>query len=173
MNIKRTATLGVVGGALAAWLAAAATSGVRESAAPIPERPSPIDANGNALAAEIARLHEHLRPSASPRQPSRNLFTYAPRPSAAPALPPPVSKPALVEAPASRPPAPAFKLPGIAEDTASGTTVRTAIISSAGQLFLAKEGDAVTPRFRVVKISGEVVELVDLLDNTPLRLALK
>jgi len=173
MNIKRTATLVVVGGALAVWLAAAATSGIREPAAPMLVRQSPIDASADALAGEVAKLHEHLRPSASPRQPSRNLFSYAPRPSSTLASPPP-SKPALVEAPQpARPAAPPIKLSGIAEDTSSGTAVRTAIISSAGQLFLAKEGDNVTPRFRVLRISGEVVELVDLIDNTPLRLALK
>lgn len=173
MNVKRTATIGVVGGALAAWLAAAATSGIREPAVPILTTPSPIDASGDALAAEIARLHEHLRPSASPRQPARNLFSYATRPPRSAPLPPP-SKPALVEAaPLVRPAPPPIKLSGIAEDTSAGPVVRTAIISTAGQLFLAKEGDNVTPRFRVVRISAEAVELTDLTDGAPLRLALR
>ena len=44
--------------------------------------------------------------------------------------------------------------------------VRTAIISGEGQLYMVKEGEAVTPRYRVAKISADVVELVDLFDNS-------
>ena len=42
-----------------------------------------------------------------------------------------------------------------------------------GEIFLVKEGDSVTLRYRVAKISSEAVELTDLTDNTPLRLALR
>ena len=66
-----------------------------------------------------------------------------------------------------------MKLSGIAEDATADGVVRTAIISAAGQLFLAKEGENVTPRFRVSKISADVVELSDLIDGSALRLALK
>src|SRR5437588_351429 len=99
MNVKRTATIAVIGGALAAWLAGAATSN-RSMPLPIVTETAPIDARGAALANEIARLHE-------------------------------------------------------------------------GQLFMVKEGENVTPRFRVVKISADVVELLDLSTNTPRRLALR
>jgi hypothetical protein len=51
--------------------------------------------------------------------------------------------------------------------------VRTAIISGFGDIFLVKEGDSVTLRYRVAKISPDAVELTDLTDNTPLRLALR
>ena len=55
-----------------------------------------------------------------------------------------------------------MKLAGIAEDPEADGPVRTAIISGEGQLFMVKEGEAVTPRYRVAKISADVVELVDL-----------
>jgi hypothetical protein len=170
MTRQRTAAIVLVGGALAAWLAGAATSN-RDAAGPIVFMPSPIDRQGATLANEIARLHERLRPAAAPRQPGRNLFTFrrAPAP-AAPAPPPPA---ALTERPVVVPVQPALKLAGVAEDPGPDGPVRTAIISGDGQLFLAKEGDQVTPRYRVLRISGEVVELVDLGDGSLRRLALK
>jgi hypothetical protein len=173
MDLRRTATIGVIGGALAVWLAAAATSGIRDSVPPSgPITPPAIDARGAELATEVQRLHERLRPSAEPHQPGRDLFAFErPKPKAAPIVAP-VSVPA--EAVIATPVPPPLRLSGLAEDSApDGTPVRTAIISTIGQLFLAKEGDLVTPRYRVVKISADVVELVDLIDNSTLRLALK
>ena len=70
------------------------------------------------------------------------------------------------EAPIVRPAPPALKLSGIAEDATPDGLVRTAILSGFGQLFLAKEGDNVTERYRVVQISSDVVELTDL-DGRP------
>jgi hypothetical protein len=171
MNLKRTAMFGLVGGALAAWLAAAATSGTRENAAPLIITKPAIDSRGAELATEVQRLRERLRPDATPRQPARNLFAFsAPRQRPAPIA---ESKPALTEAVVA-PSAPPLKLSGLAEDPGpDGSIVRTAIISTSGQLFLSKEGDLVTPRYRVVKISADVVELVDLLDNSVVRLVLK
>ena len=66
-----------------------------------------------------------------------------------------------------------MRLSGIAEDATPDGVVRTAIISGFGQLFLAKEGDPVTDRYRVVKISSDVVELTDLADRSTFRLALR
>ncbi len=63
MNVKRTVMLGVVGGAVAVWLAAAATSTTRTIAPVVPARPNVVDKSGAELAAEIARLHERLRPT--------------------------------------------------------------------------------------------------------------
>jgi hypothetical protein len=173
MNLKRTATIAVVGGALAAWLAGAATSN-RAPAAPIAARPAPPDVRGAQLANEIARLQERLRPAAAPNAPGRNLFVYhtpAPAAPAAPASP----KAALSEAaPVATPPQPMLKLAGIAEDEdADGAPLRTAIISGEGQLFMVKEGENVTARYRVTKISADVVELLDLATNMPRRLALR
>jgi hypothetical protein len=171
MNLKRTATIGVVGAALAAWLASAATS-KRAIPPPLVIRPPAIDSRGAELADEIARLHERLRPTTTPSQPGRNLFTFrAARAQApAPAAPPPAA--AIVDAPVVSA-LPALKLAGIAEDAGAEGPERTAIISGDGQLFMVKEGDAVTLRYRVAKISVDVVELTDLTDNSIRRLALR
>ena len=61
----------------------------------------------------------------------------------------------------------------MAEDAGPAGPVRTAIVSGPGQLFLVKEGQNVTLRYRVIKIAADVVELQDLGDKTTLRLALK
>jgi hypothetical protein len=178
MNLRRTTTLAVVGSALAVctWLAAAAAISSREPIVTSVVRTPPVDQRGAALAEEISRLHERLRPSAVPRQPGRDLFAYsrqqgaAPAPSAPPPLPP---RPALTEAPALRPPAVVMRLSGIAEDVTPDGVVRTAIISGFGQLFIVKEGERVTDRYRIVKISAEAVELSDLTEGAVVRLALR
>ena len=171
MHVKRTATIVLVGGALAAWFAGAATSN-RALPAPIIPKPAAIDASGAALATEIARLHERLRPSTTPRTPSRNLFAFRAAPApVAPAAP----HAALTEMPIvpQAPPMPVLKLAGVSEDPGDAGPVRQAFISGEGQLFIVKEGETVTARYRVAKISPDVVELIDLGDNTTRRLALK
>jgi hypothetical protein len=172
MNVKRTTIILVAGGALAVWLAAAATSRTRDIGEPLVLNSPAIDGRGAALASEISRLHERLRPTARPSEAGRNLFSFvASRPRPVELVHVPAA--ALTEAPIRRPTLPAMRLSGIAEDATPGGVVRTAIISGFGQLFLAKEGDAVTDRYRVVKISSDVVELTDLADRTTLRLALR
>ena len=169
MNLKRAATIVAVGGAFAAWLAAAATSGNRHVAPPLIIGTPPVDARGAELATQIGRLHERLRPDAAPRR-GRNLFEFAsPKPRSTPAI----AASALTEA--SRAPIvpPQLKLVGVAEDRGPKGPERTAIISGLGQLFLVKEGENVTLRYRVTKIEADVVELADAGDGTTLRLALK
>jgi hypothetical protein len=173
MNLKRTATFGIVGGALAAWLAAAATSGTRDNTAPLIFESPAIDTRGAELASEIRRLHQRLHPDATPREPGRNLFAFSAPTHRTPRLTE-ASAAASTEVVPAAPAAPQLRLSGLAEDRGEdGSIVRTAIISSEGQLFLAKEGDAVTARYRIARISADVVELVDLLDNSTLRLVLK
>jgi len=173
MNVKRTTTIVVFAGALAAWLAAAATYRGPDIGEPLLLKSPAIDGRGAALADEISRLHERLHPSAKPPQAGRDLFSFvASRPRAVELVQIPAA--ALTEAPAiRRPTLPAMRLSGIAEDATADGVVRTAIISGFGQLFLAKEGDPVTDRYRVVKISSDVVELTDLADRSTLRLALR
>ena len=176
MTARRAVIFVIVLGALAAWIAAAATtSGVRDVRPLKPFVPPPIDTSGAALDAEIARLHDHLRPTASPRL-GRNLFQFAAaRPRIAPeaaapspaALPPPA-------APAASP-TPSLTLIGVAQDAAENGTVRTAIISTSGQLFLVKEGEEVTAagvRYHVSRISADSADLT-ASDETMLHLALK
>jgi hypothetical protein len=174
MNLKRAVTLMAVGGALAAWLAAAATSGPRRPAAADVAPESPVDARGAALAAEVARLRDGLRPSVAPTH-ARNLFAFrSARPQPAPATMPPARPvaPALTEAPPA-PAVPSLRLVGLAEDTGPEGPVRTAIITGLGQLFMVKEGDTVTARYRVARISADVVELAEVGERATIRLALK
>ena len=172
MNFKRTTTIGVVG-ALIAWLAGAATS---KYTIPPPAvfQQTAIEKRGAELASEIDRLHERLAPTVAPRVPARNLFTFraAARPAAV-AVVPAAPLPALTEA---RPPTvslPPLKLSGIAEDPGADGPIRIAFIAGDGQLFMAKEGELVTTRYRVAKISADVVELTDLIDSSTRRLALR
>jgi hypothetical protein len=174
MNVKQIVTIVVAGGAFAAWLYASATSGDRDRVEPLNTKPPDIDSRGAALDGEIARLHERLRPRVAPRQPGRDLFSFvspAPRPAPAPPAQPPKAAP--LEAPIVRPAPLLLKLSGISEDATPDGLVRTAIISGFGQLFLAKEGESVTERYRVVRISSDVVELTDLAEGATVRLALK
>jgi len=155
----------IVLGSLAAWFAAASTSGVRRPQPIIPTT-SAIDLRGAALSAEIERLHDRLRPTAAPQY-SRNLFQFASRPP----------EPRVLTSPpvAAQPPAaavsvePPFKLIGIAEDS----DVKTAILSSPSQLLMVKEGDLVVSKYRVAAISADAIELTDTSDGAVLRLALK
>lgn len=174
MNLKRTTTVVVVGGALAAWLAAAATSGNRVRTVPVVERALPIDARGDALAGEIKRLHERLRPSASPSQPGRNLFTFTgPRPRPAPFVAAPAALTEPIPVVPVAPPPPPFKFIGVAEEAGPDGPTRTAILSAPGQLFLVKEGQNVTSRYLVARISADVVELTDVGNGSTFRLALR
>jgi hypothetical protein len=174
IQMKRTATIVVVGGAFLAWLAGAATSNRALAPQPIAQRTA-IEVRGDELAVEVARLHERLRPTATPRRPGRNLFSFqAAAARAVPVAPLVVTPaPALVEAPAAPAAQIPLKLAGIAEDAGPEGPVRTAIISAPGQLFLVKEGETVMMRYRITRISADVVELVDLGDNSVRRLALR
>jgi len=172
MNIKRTTTIGVVG-ALIAWLAGAATS---KYTIPPPAvfQPTAIEKRGAELASEIDRLQQRLAPTAAPRMPARNLFTFraAARPAVVAVVPPP-ALPALTEARPATVSLPPLKLSGIAEDPGPDGPIRIAFISGEGQLFMAKEGELVTTRYRVAKISADVVELTDVIDSSTRRLALR
>lgn len=161
---KRTIVLVLGLGALAAWMAAASTSGVLP-ARPSVAAPPAIDARGAALAAEIERLHDRLRPTATPQH-NRNLFQFAPQVSHAPAV---VAPATLQPPPAPVPVEPPFKLIGIAEDAGS----RTAILSSPAQLLMVKQGDVVASTYRVTGISSDAIELTDPTDGSVLRLVLK
>ena len=168
MITKRTVTIVVALGALAAWFAAAASTGVRPIRPAVSSRPQ-IDLRGEALNAEIERLHDRLRPSVAPQH-ARNLFEFSHgRPVAASAVAP---APVVAAVPAPAAVEPAFKLIGVAEDNGA----RTAILSSASQLLMVHEGDNVPmggATYRVSGISADAVELKSNGDESVLRLALK
>ena len=129
-----------------------------------------IDSRGAELAAEIRRLHERLHPDAAPRLAGPQSFRVhraAPQHRAhqyaAGAL-----RSGSIDSAADAEAFGAGRGPG-----PDGSVVRTAISRGRGQLFLAKEGELVTGRYRIVRISSDGVELLDLVDDSTLRLVLK
>jgi hypothetical protein len=170
VNLKHAATIVTTGGALVAWFAGSVTTN-RSVAPPAVGPPPAIDARGAELATEVSRLHDRLQPSASPRTPSRNLFRFR----AAPAHPAaPIASPQLPAPEAPPPPAVVpMRLVGMAEDPGPDGPVRIAFISLEGQLFSVKEGETILQKYRVTKISADVVELADVVDGTVRRLALR
>jgi hypothetical protein len=171
MNLKRTATIVVVAGVLAAWFAGAATS-KRPIPSPIVIPPQPIDARGIELANEVARLRDRLRPTTPPTRSRRNLFTF--RAAGQPrAMPDVRTAPPATETLLPRITEPQLKLAGVAENAGPDGPDRTAIISGDGQLFMVKEGDSLTARYRVVRISPDAVELADAETGTIRRLAMR
>jgi hypothetical protein len=171
MNLKRTLVLSVGGGAVVIWIAAAATSMSRPSTEPVTQPAArAIDTSGAALAAEIARLHERLRPTAVPLQ-TRDLFSYGEHRASTARAETAHASVAAVEVP-TIPAAVPLKLIGIAEDGPADAIVRTAVLSGLGDLFLVKQGDTAASRFRVIAISQTGVELVDSADQSTIRLSL-
>ena len=65
------------------------------------------------------------------------------------------------ESASAQTPRPPMELAGIAEETGNGHPNRTAVISAAGQVIFAKEGDRVLSRFLVVRIAADAVLLKD------------
>jgi hypothetical protein len=175
MSVKRIAAVGAVGGVLAVWLAAASTMLTPPVLDTSERKTTPVELRGAALAAEITRLHERLRPTSAPQLPSRNLFEFSRTAPAASPIPRDLPERGLLEAEAPRPApaAPPLKLVGMAEDAGPEGPVRTAIISGFGQLFIVKEGERVTARYQVAKISSEAAEIRDLGDNSTITLVLK
>jgi len=170
VNLKHAATIVTTGGALVAWFAGSVTTNRTAAPAPVATRPA-IDARGAELATEVSHLHDRLQPTALPRRPGRNLFRFnahAARVAAPVAQPPP-----LPEAPPPPPPAIQMRLVGMAEDPGPDGPVRVAFVTVEGQLFNVKEGETLLQKYRVTKISADVIELTDTIDGTVRRLALR
>ena len=167
MNLQRIAWLSIGVAVLAAMIAGATTSGGRRVAAePPPLNTTAIELQGAELAAEVARLRARLRPTDEPQHPARNLFQFAARAAQRPAAD---DRPLEPSAPAVAPPAPptpSVTLVGFAVES----TVRTAIISAFGDVFLLKEGNALASQYEVVRVGVDAVELTSLRDGTTLTL---
>lgn len=120
---------------------------------------------------------EQLRPREPVREPllSRNPFALAPFSLPATPGPLPVSTPSTPEAPPDIPPSAAFSLIGVATTTrADGRAERTAIITGpVDALYMVREADAVTTRFRVDAVLPDSVLLVDGATGSSLRLSLR
>jgi hypothetical protein len=157
MKFKWATTIVIVVGALAVWRIAASKPERAGPARTNIDTSAPIDVRGAALAKEIARLHDRAGAGATPRL-ARNLFHFVLPPRPAPVA---LAVNRASDAAVAAPP-PILKLIGVAEDTAAGGLIRTAIISGPGQVYVVKEGERVTSRYLVARISSEVVELQDL-----------
>ena len=157
------------GGVLATWLAVApnpsapaanAANVQRAAAAAAEDKAADLDAQAKLLRDRTNTIA--MRPS------TRNLFTFK---STKPAPPPAghdVQPQAIVPAAPSTPPAPRLTLAGIAQNG----NLRTAIISSGGQIYLVSEGASVADHYTVVVVDAEAVLLRDA-SGEELRLILR
>jgi hypothetical protein len=93
------------------------------------------------------------------RRAARGKLAPLPPAESLPELPLPLAQPVL-------------QLIGIASDETS-TPTRTAIITVAGDLQLAREGDTIVGRYRVTRIDAQSVELLDSVAQQTLHLAMK
>ncbi|MES1254759.1 MAG: hypothetical protein ABUS56_04075 [Acidobacteriota bacterium] len=179
MGFKKVLFIAAGSAACAAWFSAAMTP---RTPLPVVEREGATRTieTGAALAREIARLHERLRPDAAPSPDARNLFAFrASRAVRAVAAPPSMSPVAAAPQPAAAPDL-GLRLSGLAEDHA-GTdgahdVARTAIITGRGQVFLVQAGETLTVdgvTYTVGRIDADGVDLTDQRDSRSRRLVLK
>jgi hypothetical protein len=122
------------------------------------------------LLAQTARLRAHLESVPEAPAPARNPFEFGMRPAPGRAGRQPSASP---EPPGSRAlPQVLLRLSGIAEHAGAGGPVRTAILRTPGDLVLARVGDEVLSRYRIVAIGADAVELADMATGLPVTLAL-
>ena len=154
------------GGILATWVAVSPPHVPQTPASAAQPQTTAAERSADALNAQADVLRD--RANAVAMRPSkRNPFRFSSpaSPARVPVIPEAADLPATDVAP---PPArPSLTLTGIAREA----DVRTAIISSDGQIYLASDGDLVAGRFIVVKVDPEAVLLRDT-DGAELRLVL-
>jgi len=159
---------------VATWLASyAPVAGPRplESTAPTRER---TEAAAAEIQREASRLHERLQQAAAFRQPARNPFRFsAPRSNPIPPHREPVIT--VEDLPAPMPVVPTLRvtLSGIAEDKTSEQVIRTAIISTPDDVFLATVGETIAGIYKVTAIEADSVELLKIDEGSSVRLTLK
>jgi hypothetical protein len=179
MLLPRTSALIVGGGLLAALIASPTLvrHGAREMAPPAAAGASqtfpdiePKRLLLPALQAKVGQTSANAAVSPGRVSRARNPFVFASRPQPAPPAGRP-APPAIVAAP--EPLLPRLSLTGIADDTSTGTSVRTAVLSIGGQIYLVKEGENATARFTAIRITADVVELRDETTGNVVRLALR
>jgi hypothetical protein len=125
---------------------------------------------GGGLPGRAAALRAYLA-TPRPREPvRRNPFSFREaspvgRADRHPAVTPRAAEPA--------PSRPEMFLSGIAEEAGTGHPLRTAMISVAGQLVFAREGDRVLSRFVVLRIAADAVQMKDAEGGEMFTLALR
>ena len=174
MNVRPGFVLALVVVALSAWLAT--QPGGHRAPAPQPAAAadgaaSPLDPMVREVQSQAGRLRAYLADVPPLARPGRNPFQFRQRAADAWVR---KSTPALSTASAVLAPSrPIATLSGLAEDVSPGGVVRTAVITTAGQLHLVKEGETFAQRFRVERIGADTVQVTDLADQTVFTLAMK
>lgn len=171
MSPRVAASIAVLAVLVGAWLALPRGPAATPRA-PVRARDAGADADAATLGSNSqfsARLQRALR-SAPPRPaPRRNPFVFASQT----ALPPggtrdlPIYTPPVAVAPAP----PVMTLAGVATTDTPDGPVRTAVISTRGQVLLVKAGDALPLGLSVVRVDDDRVVLADAAGvETTLRL---
>src|SRR5688572_5893449 len=162
---KAAATVATGATALAGWLATPASParGTARSAGAPRSAPATVS-----LEQEAARLAVRNRAATDFERPGRNPFQFSVTPA-------PVRRPVVAEATVAASAAPQapvfpFRLTGMARDDSTGTLVRTAILSSATALVLARAGDMVAESYRIERVDDDAVDVVDVRDGRVIRL---
>jgi hypothetical protein len=176
MNPLRVTVWLVGGGLVAVWIASTA-GGARPGPVSDLSRRAPAAASGQArlLEVETARLGTRRVEAGRQRTFNRDLFRFErSQPDRAREAAPRVVEALSASAAGTFvPPPPAeWQLVGVAESRDGTGRVRTAVIRSATELLLVKEGAQVGGRYEVVRIQPESVELRRLTDGTSVTLAL-
>ena len=158
MNWKWTAL--VSGAGLVATWFGAASSPNRAAATVAPSATAPVvSASARDIQEQAAHLQAAMRAHAEYVPPVRNPFAFGRRPERhGVATPAPLA--AVDTAPiVAQPTAPVIRLTGIASDVVDGRTQLTAILSTASDLMLLKEGES-AGGYTVKAIDDNSVELV-------------
>jgi len=152
-------------------LIVAAALGAGSMSASLTQNPPPAQTSRAARAPrsmptvipQAERLHERLKTPPLPA-PGRNPFVYgthAPRPSS-PAAGQRDEADVQRSAPVQlEPPAPMFKLSGVASNMENGATVLTAIVIDNGSMVFVKTGDKLSNGYSVVRVDELSMTLVD------------
>ncbi len=166
--------LPVVAG-VAAWLVA--VGGAAPDSPAAPSARADLDAaRADEVAAHTSRLRARL--ASMPARPGtlRTPFRFEPRARPVAHIRRTVLRepePLASEAAAVAAARPELHLIGMAEDTVEGTSQRTAVVTGLNQVYLVKEGEQIAMRFLVKRIGADAIEIEDLADSTPIRLALR
>jgi hypothetical protein len=124
---------------------------------PTPPAPPPVSTPSTEF---TQQLRERLKSPVTPER-GRNPFVYGSRHASAPSVRRDELAEVEVAAPPPEPPAPIFKLSGIAASQQDGAAVLTAIVIDNGALVFAKAGDKLSNGHTVVRVDEMSVTLVD------------
>ena len=149
------------------WLAGSTVSSsqLAQDAATARPRPGPRPLGSTGSAAPLTqKLHERLETQA-PRTPSvgRNPFVFGSRraPTVARQAVESMAVPVAAAPVLFTPPAPMFKLSGIASSQQDGATTWTAILIDGGSMAFVKAGDRLSNGFSIVRVEETGVVIVD------------